>query len=179
MACTPMDISHTGENIMKVLKDQIEAWEVTGKVGPCVRDNASNMVATFKAPHAPDASYIDSSNGQYPLVSIGCLNHTLQLAINDEIYSMASVDNLLTKCRSVVTHANHSTNFYNVFYEKQKMSGITDRRSLKQDVATRYLVNLAGTFGTVKIYYFGNVNKFVQPFAKLGCRMLHWKWKVG
>ena len=153
MACTPMDYSHTGVNIMKVLMDQVEAWEVTGKVGPCVRDNASNMVATFKAPHAPEACYIDSFNGQclengenmedslhiqHPLVSIGCLNHTLQLAINDEIYSMASVDNLLAKCRAVVTHANLSTTFYNVFYEKQRMTGITDRLSLKQDVATRY-----------------------------------------
>ena len=99
-----------------------------------------SQVAAFNAPHSPEKNYIDDFESCSPLVSAGCLNHTLQLAINDEIFCQKSVSDLIAKCRSLVSHANHSTTFYNEFYQQQKeQQNITDRLSLKKDCETRWV----------------------------------------
>ena len=48
MACVPFTESHTGEHIYEHLVLSIVDWDIIEQVGPCLRDNASNVVAAFK-----------------------------------------------------------------------------------------------------------------------------------
>ena len=125
LACVPFDEKHTAENIYKKLDSVIKDWNIQDKMGLCVRDNAANMKSAFR---------LEIST----LKSIGCLNHTLQLSINDEVFSQASVENVIQKCKTLAGHANSSTIFYAEFYKQQRLvMNIVDRQSLKQDVDTR------------------------------------------
>ena len=130
LACTPFDITHTGLNIATSLHTILDDWKIKSKMGVCLRDNAANMISAFS----------DESQEAYQikLVSAGCMNHTLQLAIKDEIFLQPSVEAVLRKCRSVVSYANSSNKFYPEFYKNQveKMNN-NDRNSLKSDNDTR------------------------------------------
>ena len=127
IAFVPFDDSHTAQNIFLKLDSVLNDWHIQDKMGPCLRDNASNMKAAFNVPGCT-------------LRSLGCLSHTLQLCINDEIFSLPSVKTLVTKFKTLAGDANSSTLFYNEFYRQQRViMDITDNRSLKQDVDTRYV----------------------------------------
>ena len=76
-----------------------------------------------------------------PLVSAGCLNHVLQLTINDEIFTQKSVTDVIKKSRELVSHANHSLIFYKELNDQQKefmKKKESECRNLIQDVETRY-----------------------------------------
>ena len=51
---------------------------------------------------------------------IGCLNHSLQLVIEDELFSMESVKKLIAKARRICTHASHSNAFNRNLEKKQE-----------------------------------------------------------
>ena len=74
-------------------------WNILEKTGLCLRDNAANMVAAFDPEKVPDCK----------LKAAGCLNHSLQLVIKDECFALVSVESLIKKCQSLVSHANKST----------------------------------------------------------------------
>ena len=135
LACSPFDDSHTGENIYKCLRSVLLDWKILDKVraGLCLRDNASNMESALN----PDAPW----NTDH-LKSLGCLNHSLQLVIKEELFALPSVENVIKKARGLVGHANHSDKFYVEFYRQQEKAGITNKKSLKQDVATRYAIKI-------------------------------------
>ena len=125
LACTPFTERHTAEHIYGKLESELQDWLILNRTGLCLRDNAANMVAAF---HVPDSV----------LKSVGCLNHSLQLVIKAELFSLLSVKNVIEKCRTLAGHANMSDQFYTEFYSQQeKQLGITNRQSLKQDVPTR------------------------------------------
>ena len=121
-------MSHTGANIYDMLESVLEEWGIIWETRVCLRDNAANMVAAF-----------NEENNRAGLHSLGCLNHTLQLSINDEIFSLRSVKTLIEKCRSIVGFANSSNKFYAELYRQQEAMTppIFDRMSLKQDIDTR------------------------------------------
>ena len=48
MACVPFNESHTAEHIHERLVLEIVSWNIVMKAGPCLRDNAANVVAAFK-----------------------------------------------------------------------------------------------------------------------------------
>ena len=125
LGCAPFDERHTGENIYMKLESELLDWNILSKTGLILRDNASNMEAAFDHDHSI-------------LQAEGCLNHTLQLAIKDGLFSLSSVETLIKKCRDLVSHANHSNKFYAEFYKQQEIHGITGRPSLRQDVCTRW-----------------------------------------
>ena len=127
LRCAPFDIAHTSENIAQVLEESLEDWgliiQAMGSL--CMRDNAPNMVHVFH----PTVSCLSSA---------GCLNHKLQLVIEHSIFAMKSVANLIKKCHSLVTRANHSTQFMAELYKQQeKQMNNYERLSLKGDVSTR------------------------------------------
>ena len=125
IACIPIKEAHTAQNIYSNMESVLKDWNLLDKTGICLRDNAANMKAAFNVPNCC-------------LKSIGCMNHTLQLCIKDEIFSLPSVETLIKKCRALAGYANSSTNFYNEFYKQQRLiQDITDRQSLRQDVDTR------------------------------------------
>ena len=124
LGCAPFDERHTGVNIYKKLESVLLDWDILSKTGLILRDNAANMEAAFDHDHSI-------------LSAEGCLNHTLQLAIKDGLFTLPSVESLVKKARDLVSFANQSTVFYTEFYKQQDILGITDRPSLRQDVCTR------------------------------------------
>ena len=71
-------------------------------------------------------------------MNVTCLAFTFQLVIKAECFSLVSVENIIKKCRALVSHANQSTNFYVELYKQEEMQmGVTNRLNLIQDVPTR------------------------------------------
>ena len=99
ICCVPFNESHTAENIWSRLKKCLRDWDILQNTKIALRDNASNMVATF---FQPDCS----------IKGFSCLTHTIQLVIKDEVLNMNSVKKLLKKCRDLCSFANRSTGFY-------------------------------------------------------------------
>jgi hypothetical protein len=126
MANVPFDVSHTGRNIYEKLSGVVNEWQLPESLNVCVRDNASNVTAAF---NEEDCTW----------KSIGCLNHSLQLAIKDKLLSRPNVKNLVDKTRKVHNHASHSTLFYTEFYRQQELHLYgSPRLGLKHDVETRW-----------------------------------------
>ena len=127
LGCAPFDESHTGENIYQKLTSVLTDWDLLLKTGPCLRDNAKNMVAAFEV----EGSVLEG---------VGCVNHTLQLSIKDEIFNLPSVETLITKCRTLASHANRSNHFYRDFRKNQielMNKKPNEVQNLKGDVVTR------------------------------------------
>ena len=130
LACAPFDVSHTGLNITRKLHSVLEDWEIDAKMGLCLRDNASNVTSAFNEENQQEYAH--------KLVSAGCMNHTLQLSIKDEIFTLVSVESVLRKCRAVVSYANSSNKFYPEFFKNQEViMNSKDRETLKSDNDTR------------------------------------------
>ncbi|XP_012558654.2 zinc finger BED domain-containing protein 4-like [Hydra vulgaris] len=53
ISCSPFDESHTAKNIFKEIKAAAEEWEISSKIGVCLRDNAANVKAAFNEPSYP------------------------------------------------------------------------------------------------------------------------------
>ena len=104
LSCISFNQSHTSEHIILKVKEVLEDFNITDKVKFALRDNAQNMVSAFLG------------SG---IKGIGCLSHSLQLCIKNEIFSMKSVATLLKKCKDVCSFANRSTNFYTEFKRQQ------------------------------------------------------------
>ena len=125
LACLCMDIAHTGENIRNEIVQKLIEWNIEEKVSLCIRDNAANMIKAF-----------EHNN---PSPSVGCLAHTLQLVINDKIFTLVSVEKLIKKCRNLSKHANQSNVFYNELYNQERLQmNLAKEVRLKQDVVTRW-----------------------------------------
>ena len=87
-----------------------------------VADNASNMKKALR-------------EGRFE--AQGCFAHTLQLIVNDGVFSQRAVIDTLSVCRSIVGHFKHSTIAYH------KLDQIRDRldinkHKLQQDEPTRW-----------------------------------------
>nr|XP_047143037.1 zinc finger BED domain-containing protein 4-like [Hydra vulgaris] len=72
----------------------LETFEIPlSKIHLIFTDNASNIKAAVKI------------SG---MLSIPCFIHTLQLCIHDSIFSQETIKEILTLCRGITTHFNHS-----------------------------------------------------------------------
>ena len=125
LSCHCIDIKHTGENIRNEIIRKLIEWNLEDKISLVVSDNASNMVKAF-----------EDNN---PAPQVGCLSHTLQLVINDKIFTLDSVEKLIKKCRNLAKHANLSNAFYKELYDQERLQmNLAKEVRLKQDVATRW-----------------------------------------
>jgi hypothetical protein len=93
IAATPVEGSHTADNIATVVKDTMAKWNLTDKVHVFVRDNGKNMVAGLRQANFP---------------SISCFSHTLQLCVKRGLTSQRAVNDALAICRQVAGHFSHS-----------------------------------------------------------------------
>ena len=85
---------NTAQNLLSKLLAMLEAWEIDKKRVTCfVRDNAANITAATRL-------------GEF--CHIGCVDHTLQLAINDSLKN-STVSDLLKSARAIVGHFNRSS----------------------------------------------------------------------
>ncbi|CAH1103025.1 unnamed protein product [Psylliodes chrysocephalus] len=117
--------NHTADNIGKTLKKALEDWEIFEKVFVVVTDNASNM----------KNAVIDIMKKNH----ISCLAHTLNLAVMDALKdnNNKTIEILLNKCKTIVTHFKHSV------LSSQKLRTVQEHMNLpllklKQEVATRW-----------------------------------------
>ena len=127
LACSPYDSSHTGANIARWVEMECDKWGITDEVGVVTTDTASNMLKMME--YLP----IHFIHG-------GCLNHILQLVINDELLEKPSIKSLIKTCRHICTYSNQSIALPTFLVSKQMENGKekTDCLLLAQDVVTRW-----------------------------------------
>ncbi|KAI4455847.1 zinc finger bed domain-containing protein 4 [Holotrichia oblita] len=114
--------SHTAQNIKECLEEIPTLWDIdVDKIHAIVRDNGRNVVKA-----------IDDS----VFTGVPCFIHTIQLAINAAM-KMDSVAEILTKCRRIVSHFNHSGLAQTKLCALQKELSLPQHQ-LVQDVSTRW-----------------------------------------
>ena len=119
----PLPGSHTGEMLCREYNAMLSKWNIDNEqVHLIVRDNASNMVKAM-------------SDGDFE--DLGCFAHTLQLIINDGIFSQRAVTDLIAICRQIVGHFKRSPLAYDRLKSIQDRLQLKQHR-LKQDVSTRW-----------------------------------------
>nr|XP_047145594.1 zinc finger BED domain-containing protein 4-like [Hydra vulgaris] len=165
---------HTGVHIKEYLQKSLETFEIPlSKIHLIVTDNASNMKAAVK------------NSG---MSSIPCFIHTLQLCIHDSIFSQEIIKEILTLCRGITTHFNHSPIACAKLKSIQQQLSTVPHK-MKQDVPTRWnssfemlqrtfeqkvpLATYAAEYDEIKLptnYQWGIVEKLVHilaPFENL------------
>ena len=122
------------------------------------------------------------------MASIPCFIHTLQLCVHDSIFSQKTIKEILTLCRGITTHFNHSPIACAKLKSIQQQLSIEPHK-MKQDVPTRWnssfemlqrtfeqkvpLATYAAEFDEIKLptnYQWGIVEKLVYilaPFENL------------
>lgn len=127
LACVPFDESHTGENIARWVEAECDRWAITDSIGVVTTDTASNMIKMME--YLPD----HFSHG-------GCMNHILQLVINDQLLEKPSIKNMIRSCRNICSYANRAVGFAQAVIKKQIDEGKEKRSCLNllQDVVTRW-----------------------------------------
>ena len=120
-----IDTNHTGENMGHWLDTKLSSWKVLDKTTVCVSDTAANMIKMME--YLPnDMEHND------------CLNHVLQLSINDEILEKPEIKNIIMNVRAVTNYT--SILLSSALKRKQEELGweSKDIRALVQDVKTRW-----------------------------------------
>ncbi|CAG9840810.1 unnamed protein product [Diabrotica balteata] len=114
---------HTGENTANMLKSMFEVWNIDKKIVAVVSDNGANIKNAI----------IEHLNLRHH----ACVAHTLNLSVQEAISKDETVKQLIAKCRTIVSHFNHSV----VASERLKSMQKQLRCPLykvKQDVSTRW-----------------------------------------
>ena len=115
--------SHTGDNIAAMFDKMWTDWELgESRRHLLVRDGAANMNRGCQMANIP---------------AIHCTVHRLQLVVHDAVFAQNSVTDLLTKCRRLATHFNHSSSARDDLKRLQQEQGMVPRL-LVQDVPTRW-----------------------------------------
>ena len=78
LACSPFDDHHTSENLGNWLEEKLGKWGVLDKTTVVVSDTAANMLKMMD--YLPNDMEHNS-----------CLNHVLQLVINDEVFEKQEI----------------------------------------------------------------------------------------
>ncbi|KAJ3608020.1 hypothetical protein NHX12_025070 [Muraenolepis orangiensis] len=114
---------HTAAALATAFENMFQTWNIPKeKVHVILRDNARNMVKAMK-----DAGW----------QSLGCMAHTLQLAVHEGVLSQRSISDIAAIGRRIVGHFKHSPLACSRLQNVQKDLSQTPKR-LQQDVATRW-----------------------------------------
>ncbi|KAK7886511.1 hypothetical protein WMY93_026132 [Mugilogobius chulae] len=115
--------SHTADAISQAFEGMLETWHIAkGKVHVVLRDNARNMIKALS---------------QCGLSSLGCMAHTLQLAVHEAVLSQRSISDCIAIGRKTVGHFKHSQVATRALVDLQTKLGMKPAR-LQQDVSTRW-----------------------------------------
>ena len=127
VGCAPLDVSHSGRNIGEWLDKKLEDWGVLDKTIVCVSDTASPMLKSME--------YLPTH-----MIHNGCMNHILQLSINDEILEKPAVKTIIMKLRGFSNYASRSNLFSEYLRQLQREAGLEGNQLLmtKQDCVTRW-----------------------------------------
>ncbi len=115
--------SHTGAAIASALESMFVQWNITkDMVHVVLRDNGRNMVKAIK---------------DCGLNSLGCIAHTLQLAVHEGVLSQHSISDCMAIGRRIVGHFKHSHLAMSRLGEIQTELGLS-KKMLQQDTLTRW-----------------------------------------
>lgn len=115
--------SHTAERIKEAIQGMLDRWGIEkSRVHVIVRDNARNMKKAMD---------------DMEVKSVGCLAHTLQLAMQEGLLCQRSVVDTLAIARKIIGHFKHSPLAYSCLEDKQ-LELMMDVRRLQQDVPVRW-----------------------------------------
>ncbi|KAM3875860.1 zinc finger BED domain-containing protein 4-like [Diretmus argenteus] len=115
--------AHTAERIKEAIQGMLDSWGIDkSRVHVIVRDNARNMKKAM-----------DDMGVQ----SVGCLTHTLQLAVHEGLLSQRSVVDTLATARKIIGHFKHSPLAYSRLEDIQRDLKM-DVKRLQQDVQVRW-----------------------------------------
>ncbi|CAL9691328.1 unnamed protein product [Knipowitschia caucasica] len=115
--------SHTSQAICEAFEKMFQKWSITkDKVHVVLRDNARNMIKAMEL---------------CGVCSLGCMAHTLQLAIHEAVLSQKSVSDCIAIGRKMVGHFKHSQVATTALANLQTQLGLCPAR-LQQDVPTRW-----------------------------------------
>ena len=118
----PLCERHTAHNLLSNILSILEAWEVDKKRITCfVRDNAANITAAVR---------------EGGFAHIGCVDHTLQLAINDGLKEHV-ITELLKIVRVIVGHFHRSPAGRQLLSNVQAQLQLPEHQ-LSQEVCTRW-----------------------------------------
>ena len=118
----PMCERHTAQNLLSKILSILETWEIDKKKISCfVRDNAANITAAIR-----DGGF----------ANIGCVDHTLQLAINDSL-KVDAVADLIKTVKTVVGHFHRSSASRQLLSNIQVQLQVPEHQ-LSQECSTRW-----------------------------------------
>lgn len=133
ISTSEIQLHHTAENIALAIQDVMDQWEISSKVVTIVTDNAAAMKKAV-------SECLNKRNHF-------CVVHTLNLAVKDclekETFDLAGntsncqLQQLLAKCRAIVSHFKHSTKASYALLKMQEQLNVNTLK-LKQDVRTRW-----------------------------------------
>lgn len=86
-ACV-LEQDHTSQYIEQKFTDMVNKWGLQGQIFLVLRDNYAKIVRAMR--------------NQYE--SIGCVAHTLQLVIQQALFSDEEIKDLLKKYRKIIGH---------------------------------------------------------------------------
>ncbi|XP_060764433.1 zinc finger BED domain-containing protein 4-like [Neoarius graeffei] len=115
--------SHTAIMICQAFDTMLMHWSITkDQVHVVLRDNARYMIKAME---------------ECGLASLGCMAHTLQLAVNEAVLSQRSITDCVSIGRKIIGHFKHSQLATSRLQNLQKQLGMKEAR-LQQDVPTRW-----------------------------------------
>ncbi|XP_069395941.1 zinc finger BED domain-containing protein 4-like [Paralichthys olivaceus] len=115
--------SHTGVAIASAFDCMFAKWKIKkDNVHVVLRDNARNMQKAME---------------ECGIKSLGCMAHTLQLAVHDGVLSQRSISDCVAIGRKIVGHFRHSQLATSRLRDIQQELGMKTMM-LQQDVATRW-----------------------------------------
>ena len=125
LACSPFDDHHTGEKLGNWLEEKLGTWKVLDKTTVVVSDTAANMLCMM--------NFLPND-----MERVNCLNHVLQLAINDEVFEKPEVTSIIANVKAVTNYASSSVLLSEAIRKKQEDLGFKSIKTLTQDVRTRW-----------------------------------------
>lgn len=118
-----VEVTHTAENLRKIVEDILIEFEIHGKTIACVHDNAANIKLAIRE--------LESIR-----FSVCCSAHTLQLSVNLGLKT-GKIQKVISKSSKLVAHFKHSAKATNALREKQHQQGLPQHK-LVQSVITRW-----------------------------------------
>ena len=118
----PFPGKHTGARISEKLHNVLNEYIISNTVFLVLQDSGANMVAGVR---------------EWGLESLSCFIHTLQLSINDSLFSEQAVKTIITTNRNIVSHLNRSPLAISKLTEIQDQLNL-EKHKLIQDVTTRW-----------------------------------------
>jgi len=113
---------HTAHNLLSNILSILDAWGIEkNKITCFIRDNAANITAAVR-------------EGDF--TSIGCVDHTLQLAINDGL-KVEAVTEILKIVRAIMGHFHRSPAARQLLINTQTQLQLPEHH-LSQEVCTRW-----------------------------------------